>query len=79
MMMFIRHAKQVAFVIEMDFTAGLNQQEAVNRTAVRLQRGATGNQRVGLVGFSLHPGYHFLLRQRLFCCFHRETGGEHFG
>ena len=61
-MVLIRHAEQVALVVEMHLSFRLDQQEAVHRAAFRLQRGATGNQRVGLLRFGMHPGDHLILR-----------------
>ena len=77
MMMLIGHAEQVTFIVKMDLPLRLNQQEAVHRAAFRLQGGAPGDQRVGLLRFGVHPGDHLILRHRLLCGFHREARGEH--
>ncbi len=61
-MVLIRHTEQVTLVVEVHLSFRLDQQEAVHRAALRLQRGATGNQRVGLLRFGMHPGDHLLLR-----------------
>ena len=61
-MMLIRHAEQVAFIVKMHFPFRLHQQEAVHRPAIRLQGGAPGDQRVGLLRFGMHPGHHLILR-----------------
>lgn len=40
----------------------LDQQEAVHRAALRLQRGAAGDQRISLLRFGMHPCNHLILR-----------------
>ncbi len=77
MLMFIRHAEQVALIVEMHLSLWLDQQEAVNRPAFGLEGDATGNQRVCLLRFGVHPGHNLVLRHRLFCSLHRKTRGEH--
>ncbi|KJF79570.1 hypothetical protein UA44_10695 [Klebsiella aerogenes] len=77
MVMFIRHAEQVTLIVKMRFTAGLYQQKAVHRAAFGLQCRATGNQRVGLLRFRLHPLNDLFLRHRLLRRFHGKTGSKH--
>ncbi len=61
-MMLIRHAEQVAFIVKMNVPFRLDQQEAVHRPAFGLQGGAAGDQRISLLRFSMHPCNHLLLR-----------------
>ncbi len=57
-MVFIRHTKQVPFIIMMNRAVRLDQQEAVNGPALSLQRGAAGDQRLGLRRPGMHPRHH---------------------
>ena len=78
MMMLIRHAEQMAFVVKVQRAVRLDQQETVYGAAIGLQRRASGYQGIGLLSLGVHPGDHVVLRQRLFCRFHGEAGREHF-
>ena len=61
-MMLIRHAEQVAFIVKMHFPFRLNQQKTVHWPALGLQGGTTRDQRVCLLRFGMHPGDHVILR-----------------
>ncbi|MNC15604.1 hypothetical protein D3C75_634280 [compost metagenome] len=77
-MMFISHAEQMTFIVEMNFAIWLYQQEPVYRPAIGLECGTSGDHGLSLLGFKLHPVNHFFFSKRLNGGFHRETGGEHF-
>ena len=79
MLMLIRHAEQMALVVEMHITFGLNQKKAVYRAAFRLDSSAARDQGVGLLRLDAHPAYDFFLRQRFICRFHGKSAGKHLG
>ncbi len=76
--MLIGHAEQMAFVVEVDLTFRLHEQETIDRTQRRLQRGAAGNQGVGAQCLLSHPGDNLFLCHRLFGGFHGKSGRKHF-
>lgn len=77
-MVLVRHAEQMALIIMVNLAFRLHQQEAVNRSFLRLNRRAAAHHRPGSPGFLTQPRHDACLRQRAFCRFHGKAGGEHF-
>ncbi|HBZ8835169.1 TPA: hypothetical protein MNE63_003476 [Citrobacter farmeri] len=77
MMMFVRHAKQVALIIKVNCPLRLNQKKAIHRPLIAGDGCTPGHQRIGLLRFIVQPGDKLLFCKRLPGGFHRKTGSEH--